>query len=128
MSERMQQHEAEKKLDEGREKSAGIIDEDCDEMYALDTLTSVDASSRRKANLDAYKSLWLMLLRMEADGTLVGDRREEEEEPDENGTADTQRLIYAGVCIPEATSQVLRYKEYKLRWSGTTVADFESIS
>ena len=55
---------------------------------------------------------------MEAEGTFVDDRPEEGEEPDENKPADSQRLIDAGVCIPEARSQVLRHKEYKLRWSG----------
>ena len=49
MSEKTQEHVAEKEFDEGRAKSHGIIDEDHDEMYALDTLTSVAAANRRKS-------------------------------------------------------------------------------
>ena len=54
---------------------------------------------------------------MELDASTLGERRDEEEDSDDHGAADTQRLVDAGVCIPRATSEVLGSKEYKLEWT-----------
>ena len=95
-----------------------MMDEDHEDLVALNTFTSVIPESRRQANLDAYVSLWLMVLRMKLDASTLGERRDEEEEADHHGAADTLRLIEAGVCISKATSQVLWPKEYRLQWPG----------
>ena len=95
-----------------------MIDEDRDDLRALDTYTRGAPESRRQANLRAYVSLWSMILRMELDASTLGERRDEEEESDHHEAADKQRLIDAGVCIPKATSEVLWQKEYKLEWTG----------
>ena len=81
-----------------------MMDEDRDDLVALNTFTSVIPESRSQANLDAYVSLWLRVLRMKLDASTLGERRDEEEEADHHGAADTQRLIEAGVCISKATS------------------------
>ena len=107
MSERTQEQVAEKEFDKGRAKSHDIIDEDHDEFYALDKFTSVTAEERLQANLDAYVSLWTMLLRIELDASTIGERRDGGEEANQHGAADIQRLIDAGVFIPEARSEVL---------------------
>ena len=117
MSDKTEELLAEKDFVESEAKSHDIIDEDHDELYTLDRLTSVTAEDRRQANLDAYISLWTMLLRMEFDASTVGERRDEREEANQHGAADIQRLIDAGVFIPEAKSQVLGPKEYKLEWT-----------
>ena len=118
MPKNTQEHVADKEYDEGGAKSHVMIDEDRDDLRELNTFTSVTPESRRQANLDAYVSLWLMILRMELDASTLGERRDEEEEADHHGAADTQRLIDAGVCIPKATNEVLWSKEYKLQWPG----------
>ena len=64
MQEDTQEHVTDEEYDEGGAKSHMMIDEDQDEYVALDTFTSVTPESRRQANLDAYVSLWLRVLRM----------------------------------------------------------------
>ena len=119
MSEKTQEHVTEKEYDEGGAKSHVMIVEDRDDLRSLDTNTRSTPESRRQANLRAYLSLWNMRLRMELDASTLGERRDEEEDSDDHGAADTQRLVDAGVCIPRARSEVLGSKEYKLEWTKT---------
>ena len=118
MSEKGQAHVADREYSEDETKSNVMIDEDCDVLRELETFTAVTPQSRRQANLDRYVSLWLMILRMGLDASILSERRDEEEEADHHGAADTQRLIDAGVCIPRATSKVVSWKKYKLQWTG----------
>ena len=110
-------HVADREITDYKTKSHEI-GENCDELRELNTFTAVAPESRRQANVAAYLSLWFMILRMEMDASILSERRDEEEEADHHGAADTQRLIDAGVCIPRATSEVLAWKKYKLQWTG----------
>ena len=118
MPDKRQAHVADREYSEDETKSNVMIDEDCDVLRELETFTAVTPESRRQANLDRYVCLWLMILRMELDASILSERRDEEEEADHHGAADTQRLIDAGVCIPRATSEVVSWKKYKLQWTG----------
>ena len=111
-------HVADREYTEDKAKSHEVIDENCDELRELNTFTAVTPESRRQANVAAHLSLWLMILRMEMDASILSERRDEEEEADHHGAADTQILIDAGVCIPRTTSEVISYKRYKLQWRG----------
>ena len=108
---------AEKEYDEDGAKSHAMIVEDRDELRSLDTYTRSTPESRRQANLRKYLSLWNMIIRMEMDASTLGERRDEEEDSDDHGVEDTERLVHAGVCIPKARSEVLGSKRYKLEWT-----------
>ena len=64
--------------DEGGAKSHVMMDEDREDLVALNTFTSVIPESRRQANLDAYVSWWLRVLRMKRSyerGIVIGGIR-----------------------------------------------------
>ena len=115
MTEKTQKHVADKEYDEDGAKSHVMIVEDRDDLRSLDTYTRSTPESRRQANLRNYLSFWNMILRMELDASTLGERRDEEEDSDDQGVADTQRLVDAGVLILRARSQVLKSKEYKIK-------------
>ena len=119
MQEDAEEHVTDEEYDEGRAKSHMMIDQGQDDYVTLDTITSVTPERRRKANLGNYENVWQSVLRMEVDASTIGERRDEEEETDDHGAAETRRLVDAGVCIPKAWSQVVQEKEYKLNWSGS---------
>ena len=118
MSEKRQAHVADREYSEDETQSNVMIDENCDVLRELETFTAVNPESRRQANLDSYVSLWLLILRTRLDASIPSERRDEEQEADHHGPADTKRLIEAGVCIPRATSEVVSWKRYKLQWPG----------
>ena len=118
MPDKRQAHVADGEDSEDETESNVMIDEECDVLRELETFTAVTPESRRQANLERYVCLWQMILRMELDASILSERRDEEEEADHHGAADTQILIDAGVCIPRATSEVVLSKRYKLQWPG----------
>ena len=113
-----EEHVADEEYNEGRAKSHMMDDQDQDDYVTLDTITSVTPERRRKANLANYDNVWQSVLWMEVVANTIGERRDEEEETDDHGAAETRRLVDAGVCIPKAWSQVVQEKEYKLNWNG----------
>ena len=96
-----------------------MIDETDDVFHELKAFTAVTSESREKANLERYRLLWQMILRMDLDASVLNERRDEDEEADHRGVADNQRLIDAGVFISRATSTLTSmWHRYKLRWRG----------
>ena len=115
MRDKRQAHVSDGEDSEDEKKPNVMIDETCDVLRELKTFTAVTSESRQKANLERYMRLWLMIIRMDLDASIL---RDEEEEADPHGAADNQRLIDAGVFIPRATSRVVTWKKYKLKWPG----------